>query len=155
MSFLAAARRLFPMAMLFGALSAVALSASALDYVSVAVPTVLYDAPSLKAKKLSVAARYLPLEQVVSLDNWVKVRDSSAQLYWIEKRALSSKRFVMVNVAVAPVYQRPDVVAGVIFYAPQQLALEWLADAGDGWLQVRHLDGVEGYIRQLDVWGSR
>ncbi len=141
--------------MSFGLLSGGVVPAYAVDYVSVAVPAVLYDAPSLQAKKLSVAARYLPLERVVNLDNWVKVRDSSAQLYWIEKRALSSKRFVMVNIAVAPVYQRPDAAADVVFYAPQQLALEWLADAGDGWLQVKHLDGTGGYMRQIDVWGGR
>lgn len=151
----AVVRRLFLRGLLFGGLSVVIPTAVAVDYVSVATPAVLYDAPSLKAKKLFVAARYLPLEQVVSLDNWVKVRDSSAQLYWIEKRVLSSKRFVMVNVAVAPVYQNPDATMGVVFYAPQQLALEWLADAGNGWLRVRHLDGAEGYIKQLDVWGGR
>ena len=67
-------------------------SAQAFEFVSVAAPSILYDAPSLKANKLFVATRYLPLEQIVSLDNWVKVRDSSGKLFWIEKRALSSKR---------------------------------------------------------------
>ena len=40
-------------------------SAHAFEFVSVAFPTILYDAPSLKAKKLFVATRYLPLEKVV------------------------------------------------------------------------------------------
>src|SRR5271169_519060 len=71
-------------------------SAHAADYVSVAdSAAVLYDAPSLKAKKIYVASRYLPLEQVVNLGDWVKVRDSSGSLAWIEKRALSNKRFVV------------------------------------------------------------
>ena len=49
-------------------------TAHALDYGSVANQSaVLYDAPSLKAKKLYVASRYLPLEQVVQLNDWVKV----------------------------------------------------------------------------------
>jgi SH3-like domain-containing protein len=114
----------------------------------------LYDAPSLKAKKLFVATRYLPLEQIVTLDNWVKVRDSSGKLYWIEKRALSSKRFVVVNLAVAAVRESPDVAAAIIFQAPQQLALEWLEDTGNGWLKVRHIDGTTGYIKITEVWGG-
>ena len=44
--------------------------AHAADYVSVAEGSaVLYDAPSLKAKKVFVVSRYLPLEQVVSLED--------------------------------------------------------------------------------------
>ena len=129
-------------------------SAQAFEFVSVAAPSILYDAPSLKANKLFVATRYLPLEQIVSLDNWVKVRDSSGKLFWIEKRALSSKRFVMVKIAVANVRENPDANAAVIFQAPEQLALEWIANTGNGWLKVRHLDGTVGYIKIAEVWGD-
>ncbi|MDO8313362.1 MAG: SH3 domain-containing protein, partial [Sideroxyarcus sp.] len=67
-------------------------TAAAFEFVSVAEPAILYDANSLKANKLFVATRYLPLEQIVVLENWVKVRDSTGKLCWIEKRNLSSKR---------------------------------------------------------------
>ena len=129
-------------------------SAQAFEFVSVAAPAILYDAPSLKANKLFVATRYLPLEQIVSLDNWVKVRDSTGKLYWIEKRALSGKRFVMVKVAVAKVRENPDENAAVIFQAPEQLALEWLSNMSNGWLKVRHTDGTVGYIKLAEVWGG-
>jgi SH3-like domain-containing protein len=126
----------------------------AFEFVSVAAPSVLYDAPSLKANKLFVATRYLPLEQIVSLDNWVKVRDSTGKLYWIEKRALSGKRFVMVKIAVANVRENPDANATIVFQASEQLALEWLSNMGNGWLKVRHLDGSAGYIKYSEVWGG-
>ena len=129
--------------------------AYAMDYVSVADgPTVLYDAPSLKAKKVFVASRYLPLEQVVSLDNWAKVRDSSGALAWVEKRALSSKRFVVVTAALGAIRQAPEESAAVILQARQQVALEWLENTGNGWLKVRHQDGVTGYVKITDVWGD-
>jgi len=121
---------------------------------SVAAPAILYDAPSLKANKLFVATRYLPLEQIVSLDNWVKVRDSSGKLYWIEKRALSAKHFVMVKISVANIRENPDANAAVIFQAPEQLALELISNMGNGWLKVRHLDGTTGYIKFAEVWGG-
>jgi SH3-like domain-containing protein len=75
-------------------------------------------------------------------------------LYWIEKRTLSVKRFVMITLPLAAVRENPDANAVVIFQAPQQLALEWLADAGNGWLKVRHIDGTTGYIKFAEVWGG-
>ena len=129
--------------------------AHALDYVSVADGSaILYDAPSLKAKKIFVVSRYLPLEQVVSLDSWVKVRDSSGSLSWIEKRALSSKRFVVATAALAALHQAPEESAAVVLQARQQVALELLENTGGGWLKVRHQDGVTGYVKTADVWGG-
>ena len=139
----------------FITLIAAAGSAHALDYVSVAEGSaILYDAPSTKAKKMFVVGRYLPLEQVVKLDAWIKVRDSSGSLAWIEKRALSSKRFVVVTSALAEVRQAPEENAAVVLQARQQVALEWLENTDIGWLKVRHRDGVTGYVRTADVWGD-
>ena len=60
-------------------------AACAMDYVSVSDSSaILYDAPSTKAKKLFVVNRYMPFEQVVTLNSWVKVRDRSCGLYWVE-----------------------------------------------------------------------
>ena len=129
--------------------------AQAADFVSVADSTaILYDAPSLKAKKQFVVSRYLPLEQVVSLDNWVKVRDSSGALSWIEKRSLSSRRFVAVMAAIAAMRQAPEESAGVVAQVRQQVALELLENTGAGWLKVRHPDGETGYVKTTEVWGN-
>ena len=129
--------------------------ACAADFVSVAdTAAVLYDAPSLKAKKLFVASRYLPLEQVVILDSWVKVRDSSGSLAWIEKSALSTKRFVVVTAAVAAMRQAPEENAAMIAQVKQQVALEWLENTGAGWIKVRHPDGETGYVQTAEVWGN-
>ena len=126
-----------------------------MDYASVAeAAAVLYDAPSVKAKKIFVVSRYWPMEQVVSLDAWVKVRDSSGSLAWIEKRALSGKRYVAVTAAIAEVRQAPEDGAPVAFQARQQVALEWLENSGTGWLKVRHQDGATGYVGMADVWGD-
>lgn len=129
-------------------------TALAFDFVSVAEPAILYDANSLQAKKLFVATRYLPLEQVVVLDAWVKVRDSSGKLYWIERRQLSGKRYVMVTAPLANVRRNPEESAEVAFKATQQLGLEWLGNNGSGWVKVRHEDGSAGYIKSSEVWGG-
>jgi len=143
------------LSILFIALVTATGSAHALDYVSVADSSaILYDAPSTKAKKIFVVNRYLPLEQVVSLDDWVKVRDSSGSLAWIEKHALSSKRFVTVITPLATVYEAAKEDAPVAFNADQQVALEWLESLSNGWVKVRHPDGTAGYVRATEVWGD-
>jgi SH3-like domain-containing protein len=128
--------------------------AAAFEFVSVEEPAILYDANSLKAKKLFVATRYLPLEQIVVLENWVKVRDSTGKISWIEKRNLSSKRYVVVTADAAMVRSNWDDSAGVVFVAPRQLGLEWLGNAGSGWVKVRHRDGTSGYVKSTEVWGE-
>lgn len=130
------------------------LPAAAFEFVSVTEPAILYDAPSLKAKKLFVATRFLPLEQIVVLDNWSKVRDHTGKLYWIEKRALSTQRFVMVIPTVAAVRNAPDEKSPVMFRAAQYVALQWLENGGMGWLKVRHQDGATGFVRSTEVWGE-
>ncbi len=130
-------------------------AAFAVDYVSVAESNViLYDAPSLKAKRLFIVSRGMPLEQVIALDTWVKVRDSAGSLAWIERRALSNKRHVLVTVQLASIHQSPDENSTVLAKIQQQVTLEWLDSMGTGWLKVRHLDGVVGYIKTGDVWGG-
>ncbi|MDO8292388.1 MAG: SH3 domain-containing protein [Gallionella sp.] len=127
----------------------------AMDYVSVSDSrAILYDAPSIKAKKLFVVNRFMPFEQVVTLNSWVKVRDRSGGLYWVEKRVLSSKRYVFALPPLLDVYAEPDYGAARLFKVRQQIALERLESTGTGWIKVRHQDGDVGFVRSTDVWGD-
>lgn len=129
--------------------------ALAIDYVSVADGSaILYDAPSLKAKKLFVVNRYMPFEQLVSLDNWVKVRDHSGGLYWLEKRALTNKKYVFALNPLVDVRAEPDSGAARVIQVRAQVVLELLESTGMGWLKVRHKDGETGYVRSVEVWGE-
>lgn len=130
-------------------------AAHAVDYVSVSESSaILYDAPSVKAKKLFVVNRYMPFEQIVTLDKWVKVRDRSGAMYWAEKSALSSKRYVFVLVPMLDMRAEPDGGAKSVVQVRQQVALEYLESTGAGWIKVRHLDGETGYVRSTEVWGG-
>src|SRR3989338_1615757 len=120
-------------------------AARAVDYVSVSESSaILYDAPSAKAKKLFVVNRYMPFEQVVTLDNWVKVRDRSGGLYWMEKRVLSSKRYEFALPPLLDVRAAPDSGAARLFQVRQQVALEDLESTGTGWVKVRQQDADVG-----------
>ena len=128
-------------------------SVSALEFRSIGQPAaVLYDAPSLKARKLYILNQGYPVEVLVTLDTWFKVRDASGELAWIEAKSLSAQRFVMVKVNRAEVRRAPDEGAAVVFVVEQDGLLE-LIETADNWAQVRHRDGATGYIRITQVWG--
>ena len=108
-------------------------AASAVDFVSVSESSaILYDAPSTKAKKKFVVNRYMPFEQVVTLDSWIKVRDSKGELSWVEKRVLSSKRYVFALPPLLDVYAGPDTGSARVFKVRQQIAMEYLDSTGTG-----------------------
>lgn len=126
-----------------------------IEYFSIAEnAVVMYDAPSLKADKLFVASRFLPVEAVVNVEGWVKVRDSSGSLAWVEKKALSQQRYVVVTVPMADVFQSANVSSALIFQAEENTVLEWLDSDTQGWVKVRHPDGQTGYVKVTQVWGS-
>ena len=128
---------------------------AALEYLSMADNAVImYNAPSLKADKLFVASRHLPVEAIVKVEGWVKVRDSSGTLAWVEQKAVSDKRFVIVIELQADVYQEADANSTLVFQAQKNVILEWLEPPINGWIKVRHRDGQSGYVKITQVWGS-
>lgn len=129
--------------------------AHGVDFVSVRERSaILYDAPSIQAKKLFVVNRFMPFEQVVTLNSWVKVRDRSGGLYWIEKRVLSNDRYVFALQPLVDARAEPDSDAARVFQVRQQIALRFVESTGTGWIKVRHQDGNIGYVRSTEVWGD-
>ena len=128
---------------------------AALEYLSLADNAVImYNAPSIKADKLYVASRYLPVEAVVRVEGWIKVRDSSGTLSWVEQKAISGKRFVVVIEQQAQVYQAADINSTLLFWAQKDVVFEWLENSSSGWVKVRHRDGQSGYVKTTQIWGS-
>ncbi len=135
------------------ALFAFALPAAALDYRSIAEPAVLYDAPSQKAKPLFVIARSTPVEVVVSVEGWLKVRDADGAMAWVEKRLVADRRTVIVRAARAQVRAQADDKAPLVFEAEKDVVLDLVEAAPPGWAQVRHRDGQTGFVSVKQVWG--
>ena len=75
-----------------GAVALVSMAIALLDaHVPVLSLAVLYDAPSAKAKPLFVLGRDTPLEVIVPVEGWIKVRDSGGTIGWVEKKAPKKK----------------------------------------------------------------
>jgi SH3-like domain-containing protein len=129
--------------------------AAALEFRSVSEnAAVLYDAPSAKANKLYIVNNGYPVEVVVAVEGWVKVRDINGDLTWIESKNLTDRRTVMVKVPLAQVRQSADDNAPVVFQAQQNVILDLVEATGGGWLRVRHRDGQTGFVKASQVWGA-
>lgn len=133
-------------------LACAASAAQAIEYRSAAEPSILYDSPSEKGRRMYILAEGTPVEVVVTLDKWVKVRDPNGSISWIEEARLSDKRTVLVKKR-SMVRQQPALNAATTFEADENLVLEVEANPADGWVKVRHTDGSSGYIRASEVWG--
>lgn len=142
----------FPAAVLLGLTFAA--PAAALDYVSVAeAGAVMFDAPSQKARPLYIVARGTPVELVVSLEGWVKVRDAAGDIAWMEKRSLSEQRMLIVTARTAEVRAQAEAGAALVFEAEKEVLLELVESGPPGWARVRHRDGQAGFVRANQVWG--
>lgn len=131
-----------------------AMPAVALDYRAVETSAaILYDTPSQKGKKLYIVRQHAPLEVVVRLEGWSKVRDAEGTLAWIETKALSDRRHVVVTAGRAEIRKAPAADAPLAFEAEKWVALELLEAAPAGWAKVKHLDGTVGYVKSTQVWG--
>ena len=147
-------------ALALAALAAAALALGAEFRVTADAPTVLYDAPSARARPQFVFGRDVPVEVLVSVDAWTKVRDLGGTIGWIPARSLSERRVLQVRVPLADVRAGADEASPLVFRAEQNVLLE-LAEpatsagstATPGWVKVRHRDGATGYARITQVFG--
>ena len=128
---------------------------AALEFKSVAAPkAVLYDAPSGSAKKLLLLSQGYPVEIIVNLGDWQKVRDAQGGISWVEAKQLSSKRTVLVTTANAEIRSDAGAAATLLAKLEKDVVLE-IADPklNNGWLKVKHRDGIAGFILVSSVWG--
>ena len=129
-------------------------AALAIDYRSVNVPAaILFDAPSLQGKKLYLIKAQTPVEVVVKLEGWFKVRDAEGTLAWVESRNLAENRTLVVTAPKAEIRQSDKAEAPVLAELDKWVAVEFIEPASPGWAKVRHRDGATGYIRSTQVWG--
>jgi SH3-like domain-containing protein len=136
-------------------------AASAADFRTTVDPAnVLYDAPSARAKPLFVYGRNVPVEALVAVEGWTKVRDASGTIGWLQNASLADRRMLVVRASVADVRAAPEETAPIVFRAERDVLLELaepaaspLATATPGWVKVRHRDGQTGYVRLAQVFG--
>ena len=116
--------------------------------------TILYEAPSATTKRVYLVGEGYPLEIIVNLGDWLKVRDPYGTLSWAESKNLQSKRMVIVKVDKANIYKDPESKSALVATIEKDVVIE-LSDPliANGWIKVRYQQDLDGYIQTSQVWG--
>ena len=117
-------------------------------------PAIMYDAPTQNGIKRYIAPRGMPVEVVHVSGSWSKVRDVTGEMNWVQSRALTSRRTVVVTVAKARIRNAADPNAPIVFTADKGVVLQIAEPMTSGWVKVRHRDGQTGYVHVSEVWGA-
>jgi len=142
-------RLVFVAALLFAAGAA-----HAFDFKAIGdAPAVMFDAPTQKGIKRFIAPPGMPVEVVHVSGSWSKVRDAGGDMTWVETKALSAKRTVVVMAVNAKIRARAEESASLVFSADKGVLLDIAEPVSSGWIKVKHRDGQGGYIRVSEVWG--
>jgi len=131
------------------------LSAQALEFRSIAPPkAILFDAPSAEASKIFILSQGYPVEIIVNLGNWIKVRDQLGGLSWVESKNLANKRTVLVT-AKTDIKLAENVTSALVATVEKDVVLEMLSPTiKNGWVKVKHRDGVTGFVQASTIWGA-
>ncbi len=118
--------------------------------------TIAFEGPSAKATKQYVYSRGTPVEVVVQIEGWLKVRDAQGALVWVEKKSLIERSNVQIKSITADAMAAPDLASPIVFRAESGVLLTLMSpqppNAG-AWAQVRHRDGQVGFVRVDALFG--
>jgi SH3-like domain-containing protein len=130
-------------------------SVNALEFRSVAISkAILYDAPSTEAQKLYVIGNGYPVEVIVNLGEWIKIRDHFGTLSWIQGKQLSTKRMALVVSDKTELKQSEEDSAALLATFEKDVVVEVLSGTvKSGWVKVKHRDGLTGFVRNTALWG--
>ena len=117
----------------------------------------LHEAPSDSTKKSYIVTKGYPLEVIVSLKEWKKVKDHEGLINWIKTSDLSSKRTVLNLKGDNSIYLEPSSASPILAKVNENVSLELLdAKKIDDWVKVYSKVGdIEGFIKATDLWGIK
>lgn len=132
----------------------VVMHANAADFRSVLpAKAITYDAPSVASKKLYIMNQGYPVEIIVNLGEWVKVRDQQSGLSWIEGKDLDTKRTVVVT-DNTDIKEAESADSKLLATVEKDVVLDLVSpNIHNGWVKVKHQSGVVGYIQSSAIWG--
>ncbi len=128
------------------------------DFMSVSVnQAILHDAPSDSSSKTFIVTKGYPLEVVVSLREWKKVKDHTGTISWINSENLSQKKMVLNQKKENPIYLEADSGSPILAKVNENVPLEILELVETGkWIKVySSVSNIEGYIYNSDLWGVK
>jgi SH3-like domain-containing protein len=114
---------------------------------------IAYDAPSTESTKSYIMTQGYPVEVIVNLREWIKVRDQRGGLNWLEGKDLDIKLTVLVT-GLAEIKLAESAESTLLATVEKDVVLEVVSPGiNQGWVKVKHRDGIIGYIQSRAIWG--
>ena len=131
-------------------------SISDAEFMSVsAKQSAMHEAPSDSTKKIFIATEGYPVDVLVSLKEWKKIKDHEGKVSWIKAEDLSKKRTVLANSDEIFFYQQPSISSNILAKVSKNVVLDLLDDSvPQGWIKVySKAANLEGYVESTSFWG--
>lgn len=127
--------------------------AQAIEFRSVIVEkAILYDAPSPAGGKAFILGKGYPVEVIVNLGEWIKVRDHFGALNWVKSKDLSLQRTAIVTGKV-DMKQSPNATGAILATLEKNVLVSLVSTTSNGWIKVKHASGLLGYVPANQLWG--
>ena len=126
------------------------------DFISVKTKkAILYEGPSDSTKKLYIVTEGYPLDIMVNLKDWKKVKDHTGKISWIQSNFVDKNRTVMTIKSNVNLYHKASLQSSKLGQISESVILNLNSTlVTDGWVNVQsQLEGLTGFVRIDKVWG--
>ena len=126
------------------------------DFISVkAKQAVLFEGPSKTTEKMFIVTEGYPLEVLVSLKDWKKVKDHNGKISWIESKYTDNERTVLILKDDAVIFNQANDKSHKLANVDKFVVLKLNSPMLIGnWAQVKtQIEGLIGFINSKEVWG--
>jgi len=126
------------------------------DFISVNVKqAVLFEGPSKTTEKMYIVTEGYPLEVLVSLKDWKKVKDHNGKISWIESRHTHNERTVLITKDDAVIFNQANEKSHKLANVEKFVVLKLNSPMLVGnWAQVKtQIEGLIGFVNAREVWG--
>ena len=126
------------------------------DFISVKVKqAVLFEGPSKTTEKMFIVTEGYPLEVLVSLKDWKKVKDHNGKISWIESKNTHNERTVLILKDDAVIFNQANEKSHKLANVDKFVVLKLNSSMLVGnWAHVKtQIEGLVGFINSREVWG--
>ena len=126
------------------------------DFVSVKEKkAILFEGPSEATKKKLIVTEGYPLFVLVTLKEWLKVKDHKGEISWIKTNDTGPERTVMTLRFGVPLYKEASSSSNRVADVEDSIVLKLSSTlVTDGWANVKsELNDLNGFVSAKDIWG--
>ena len=126
------------------------------DFISVKVKqAVLFEGPSKTTEKMYIVTEGYPLEVLVSLKDWKKVKDHQGKISLVESKNTHNERTVLITKDDTVIFNQANEKSHKLANVDKFVVLKLNSPILVGnWAQVKtQIEGLIGFVNSRDVWG--